>query len=281
MGIALRQSDNAFGVVSSYYAAAKREPTLRGDLEIGSTDSFKANFLDLVRMLAAKQQSHVVIVAHGGADGFIMPVTDTTSVSAQNSILVDLLAIVDGLPTFDGAKVTAFATNAGCTEDQVRDLATVCNRIRVHESNCLAVHVRGCKIGKKVENLATLRKLFNSVVVSAPTCPMLYANFSPIWRTPSFDVDKWKADNSAQTRRRDFTVGSSKLAMDVEYGGSSASTQGAIERIADLRTFANDVYGNTTHGKTQAMPIAAMWPDAGYFLPHEAGYKSQIVTSKA
>ncbi len=281
MGIALRQSDTAFGVVSTYYDASKREPTLRGDLEIGSTDSFRANFLDLLRMLADKQQSHVVIVAHGGADGFIMPVTDTTNVSAQNAILVDLLAIVDGLPTFDGAKVAAFATNTGCTEAQVRELATVCNRIRVHESNCLAVHVRGCKIGKNVANLTTLRKLFHSVVVSAPSCPMLYANFSPMWRTPSFDVDRWKSDTAARTRRRDFTAGSSRLVLDVDYGGSSASTQGAIQRIADLKAFADDVYGNSGHGKTQSMPIAAMWPDSGYFLPHEAGYKSQIVTSRA
>src|SRR5687767_13458859 len=76
MGIALRQSEPEFAIVDSYYAVAKREPTRRGDLEIARTDAFKSNFLDLVRTLVAKQQSHVVVVAHGNDSGLLMPITD-------------------------------------------------------------------------------------------------------------------------------------------------------------------------------------------------------------
>jgi hypothetical protein len=28
------------------------------------------------------------------------------------------------------------------------------------------------------------------------------------------------------------------------------------------------------------MPIAAMWPDTGYFLPHKSGYVDQIAASR-
>jgi hypothetical protein len=76
MGIALRPAKPEFAIVDEYYRRAKREPTRRGDLEISRTDTFKPNFLDLVRMLVAKQQSHVVIVSHGGGDGLHLDLTD-------------------------------------------------------------------------------------------------------------------------------------------------------------------------------------------------------------
>ena len=63
MGIALPPAKPEFAIVDEYCRRAKREPTRRGDLEISRTDTFKPNFLDLVRMLVAKQQSHVVIVS--------------------------------------------------------------------------------------------------------------------------------------------------------------------------------------------------------------------------
>ena len=279
MGIALRQSDSAFSVVDRYYAAAKKEPTGGGSVEVARTDTFKPNFLDLVRMLQGKQQPTVVVVAHGGADGLIMPVTATSSVSAQDSVLSDLVPLATSFPTLDAGKVTAFANNAGITEDEVGELAKACNAIQKHGSNCNEVHVRGCKIGKNSGNLDTLRKLFGSRKVTAPSCPMLYATFAPNWQMPALSVAEWKTKNTAQSGRRDFTAGGSALVLDVDYRGSSASTQGAIQRISDLPAFATTMYGNSTHGQTQSTIIAAMWPDSDYFLPHESGYASQIVTS--
>jgi hypothetical protein len=279
MPIALRQSDPAFSVVDKYYAAAKKEPTGGGSVDVARTDTFTANFLDLVRMLQSKQQATVVLVAHGGADGLIMPVTAKTNVSAEDSVLSDLVPLAASFPTLDAGKVTAFANNAGITEDEVGELAKACNAIQKHGSNCVEVHVRGCKIGKNSGNLDTLRKLFGSKKVTAPSCPMLYATFAPRWQMPALNVADWKSKNAAQTRRRDFTAGSSALVLDVDYGGSSASTQGAIQRISDLPTFATTMYGNSTHGQNQSMLIAAMWPDSDYFLPNESGYASQLVTS--
>jgi len=284
MGIALRQSDPGFGIVDSYYAKSKREVTKRGNLEIQSTSSFDANFRDLVKALIAKQQSHVVIVAHGYTGGFGMPVTSGTTVSANNSTLVDLVPLVDAHPSPDAAKVSAFATYVSITEDEVRELAGLCRQVRDHQANCVAVHVRGCNIGADIKNLETIRFLFNSLVVSAPKCPMLYAPLDPDWhKSPDLDVEAWKKANKEKTRRREFVdtvAGRSKFVLDVEYAGTKGSAQGAIQVADDLAKWADLIYDNKTHGTKRSMPIAAMWPDTGYFLPHESGYSDQIVASR-
>jgi hypothetical protein len=282
MGIALRQADPAFGIVDSYYAVAKREITRRGDLEVTRTDVFKSNFLDLVRTLAAKQQSHVVIVAHGTEAGFYMNVTETSTDSADNAVLSDLVTLVDSYPSVDAAKITAFASGYTTTEDDVKELVQVCHKVRNHDTNCVAIHIRGCKLGKKVENLDTIRKLFGSIVVSAPKCPMLYAPCTPEWSRPANkDVEAWKRTNSPDTRRREFSGdGRSRLVLDVNYAGTTSSTQGVIEHANDLPKWASVIYGNSTHGTQFSMPIAAMWPDDGYFLPHESGYLDQINASR-
>ena len=285
MGIVLRQSEPEFNIVETYYNAAKREPTRRGDLEVARTDAFRSNFLDLVRMLAAKQQSHVVIVAHGNDSGLLMPITDKTTDSADNSVIKDLVILVDEFPKLSATKVSQFAAGYNVTEDEVKELVAQCHKVRKHESNCLAVHIRGCKIGAKDENLVSIRKLFGSLVVSAPRCPMLYAPFTPVWSRPNDqNVAAWKAAHTPETRRREFVdtaAGRSRLVLDVNYGGSTASTQGVIEHADDLAKWADLIYKNNTHGTQRSMPIAAMWPEGGYFLPHETGYIDQIMASRA
>lgn len=284
MGIALRQSETEFGIVDTYYGVAKREVTKRGDLEISRTDPFKSNFLDLVRTLAAKQQSHVVVVTHGYSAGLIMPVTEKTTTSATNSILVDLVPLVEAYPSMDAAKVSAFATSASITEDEVKELAKICRQVRDHDANCVALHIRGCKIGADIANLDTLRKLFNSIVVSAPKCPMLYTPFNPMWhKNPDYDVEAWKTANQPKSRRREFVdtaAGRSKLVLDLDYALDKGSAQGAIAHADDLAKWADIIYANKTHAVQHSMPIAAMWPDSGYFLPHESGYSDQIVASR-
>jgi hypothetical protein len=282
MGIALRQSDPEFGVVDSYYAMAKREPTMRGDLEIKSTSSFTANFRDLVKKLIDKQQSHVVIVTHGYSGGLSMPLTSTTTVSAANATLVDLLALVDGLPIPNDAKLADFASKNSISEADALELAKLCGQVRIHDANCVAVHVRGCNIGVDVANLVTIRKLFRSLVVSAPKCPMLYSPFNPEWHTnPDLDVEAWKKKNKPKTRRREFVDATrSTLVLDLDYAGTKGSVAGAIHKIADLPKWADLIYNNKSHGTSHSMPLAAMWPDTGYFLPHETGYTDQIVASR-
>jgi hypothetical protein len=280
MGIALRPSDPAFDIVKTYYDVAKREPTRRGDLEIGSTAAYKGNFLDLVRTLAAKQQSHVVIATHGTADGTLLPLTDKTTSLADDEALQLLAALVDDYPKFDASSVTTFATTYSVTEAEVKELVKVCSKIRKHQANCVAVHIRGCNIGVKDDNLWTIQKLFDSLVVSAPECPMLYAQFNPEWSRPQDkDVGAWKSANTPASRRREFadpSAGLSTLVLDVNYAGSTSSTQGVIQHADDLTKWANVFYKNKSHGTQRHMPIAAMWPDTGYALPHEQGYIDQI-----
>lgn len=280
MGIALRPNDPDFSIVSTYYAVAKREITRRGDLEISRTDTFAPNFLDLVRTLDAKQQSHVVVVSHGYESGLLLKVTDSSSEVADNPVIRDLVVLVDEFPTFDATKISAFATGYSCTEDDTKELVRLCHKVRSHESNCLALHIRGCKIGKNVDNLENLRKLFNSTVVSAPKVPMLYSPCSPEWSRPADkDTEAWKRANSPDSRRREFedtAKGRSKLVLDVNYALDKASTQGVIRHADDLTKWATVIYGNSTHGVLRDMPIAAMWTDDNYFLPHEQGYLDQI-----
>jgi hypothetical protein len=280
MGIALRPAKPEFAIVDEYYRRAKREPTRRGDLEISRTDAFKPNFLDLVRMLVAKQQSHVVIVSHGGDDGLHLDLTDKTSDWADNRALLKLVLLVDEWPSLDAGHVKAYAKDYSISEAEVRALVQNCYKIRKHESNCLAVHIRGCKIGATTENLETIQGLFNSLVVSAPECPMLYATFHPDWSRPAEkDVDAWNTKNKAATRRREFYPpgsGLKRLVLDVNYAGSTSSTQGVVQRADDLAGWAAVVYANKNHGVQREMPIAAMWPENGYFLPQEQGYIDQL-----
>ena len=284
MGIALRQSDPGFEIVDAYYARAKRERTRRGDLEIGSTDAFRSNFLDLVRMLDAKQQSHVVVVAHGSDGGLLMPLSARTSDEADNEALARLLELVNQHPAVDASAVTAFVTDYNIPEDDVRALVAVCIKVRHHDSNCVAVHIRGCKIGANIENLDTIRELFDSIVVSAAKCPMLYSPFEPFWSRPADkDVDAWKSANPPDSRRREFVdpaKGLSRLVLDANYAGAKSSAQGVIQHADDLAKWANLFYGNITHGVQRQMPVAAMWTDTGYFLAHEQGYIDQIVASR-
>ena len=280
MGIALRPSKPEFAIVDEYYRRAKREPTRRGDLEVTRTDAFRPNFLDLVRMLVAKQQSHVVIVSHGNTDGLLLELTDKTSDFADNRVLSELSLLVDQWPTLDAQNVKDYATGYSITEAEVRALVQNCYKIRTHDSNCLAVHIRGCKIGAKTENLEAIQGLFGSLVVSAPECPMLYANFSPEWSRPSDkDVDVWKVSKKPDTRRREFYDpghNRSRLVLDVNYAGSTSSTQGVIQHADDIPRWADLFYGHNQHGIQRSPPIAAMWPENGYDLPHEQGYIDQI-----
>jgi hypothetical protein len=276
MGIALRQSDPAFGVVQQFYNAAKREPTTKGSVSVMSTDTFTPNFLDLLRMLDAKQQTEVVVVCHGGADGLIMSMSPNSNVSAKDLILVDLLDIVDN---GDATKRAAFINNASVTEDELAELERLAKKIRAHLASSVDVHIRGCKIGKTVGNLATIRKLLAARLVSAPSCPMLYAPYSPNWHRPTFDYEGWKTKNPPVTRRREFALGSAKMVLDVNYTGGSSAADGAITDINQFTPWLTQLYGNSSHGLTRNGPIAAMWPDSDYFLPHESGYVSQLVTS--
>jgi hypothetical protein len=278
MGIALRPSKPEFAIVDEYYKRAKREPTRRGDLEIARTDAFKPNFLDLLRMLVAKQQSHVVIASHGSDDGLLLPLTDKTTDSADNRVLSELSQLVDQWPSLNAGMVKAYATGYAISEAEVRALVQNCYKIRTHDSNCLAVHIRGCKIGAKTENLETIRGLFNSLVVSAPECPMLYTTFKPNWSRPAEkDVGAWISANQPDTRRREFYhSGLKRLVLDVDYAGATSSTQGVVQRADDLARWADVVYANKNHGVQMSMEIAAMWPESGYFLPHEQGYIDQI-----
>jgi hypothetical protein len=283
MGIALRQSESEFDVVKTYYDVAKREPTKRGDLDITSTEPFTSNFLALARKFVAKQESHVVVAAHGNDDGLIMSISANTSDPANTDAIKDLVAMVDEYPTFS-SKVSLFATAHSMTADEVRDLVTQCYTVRQANDNCVALHVRGCKIGAKDENVVSLRKLFGSLVVSAPKCPMVYAPFTPKWSRPwDQDVAGWKAAHKPDTRRREFVdkaAGRSRLVLDVNYAVSSGTTQGVIVHADDLTKWADLIYNNNTHGTQHSMPIAAMWPDTGYYLPHESGYVDQLAVSR-
>jgi hypothetical protein len=289
MGIALHQGEPEFAIVKTYYDAAGREPTRRGDLAISSTDSFTPNFLDLVKMLVAKKETHVVIVAHGYESGLLMPITAKNAAatndpdSADTPVIKDLSTMVDEYPNYSD-KVSKFAQGYSVMEDDVKDLIKQCYTVRKDVNNCVAVHIRGCKIGKNDENLLAIRKLFDSLVVSAAKCPMLYAPFTPNWSRPrDQNVDTWKTANKPNTRRREFEdkkAGRSLLVMDVNYTGSTSSTQGVIKHADDLPKWASVIYDNNTHGKLHSMEIAAMWSDTSFFLPHESGYVDQIMASR-
>jgi hypothetical protein len=283
MGIALVRDEKAFKIAKEYYEKAKREPTRRDYLAITSVDTYPPNFLDLVKKLVAKRQTHVVVVTHGSHDGLLLPVTATTRIDATNKAITDLNILVDDYPKFDAEAVKNFANVYQVREDDVKDLVKQCYTIRKDENNCVAVHVRGCDIAADLDNLLQLRLLFNSLVVSAPEVPMLYATFTPKWKPQDMDVLKWRGDNPAATRRRMFLehdAGRSALVLDVNYAGSTSSTDGVIEHAADLTKWADVFYGNNTHGTLHSMPIAAVWPDTDYFLPHESGYVDQLDASR-
>src|SRR5690606_32616800 len=78
MGIVLRQDNPGWDIIDAYYTQAKREPTLRGDLEVTATFTFGHSFGDLLKALVDRQASHVVIATHGNTNGLVMPLTSST-----------------------------------------------------------------------------------------------------------------------------------------------------------------------------------------------------------
>lgn len=286
MGIVLRQDNPGWDVIDDYYARAKREPTLRGDMEVTATFTYGRTFLDLVRALADRQPSHVVIATHGSANGLVMPLTSTTTISARTETLNLLLPLVEGLPIPDDAQLEAFAVTNNISNMEALELARVCGQVRRNSAASVVIHIRGCNIGANVANLTTIRQLFGARVVSGADCDMLYTPFEPDWHeSPDLNINTWKHSHPTGPRRRrefvDPVAGLSRLVIDLEKSGAGGSWRGAIERFADLPRWADLIYNNTTHGVTGQMPLVAMWlGGSGYFLPHEAGYAAHIVASR-
>lgn len=278
MAICIRQSGTRFGIVDKYYAAAQREPTKSAAIAVAGTDTFTANFLDMVKMLVAKQQSVIVLVTHGTAEGFTMPLTGSTAVAANTSVLDDLLTVVDPKPGSDvNFRRGIITKNASISDEELNALVDACRQVRNHLASTLEMHIRGCNIGKDVANLDKIRTLFGCKLVTAPTCSMLYASFAP---APNQNIEEWKTRNPPESRRREFTAGGSKLVLDLDDQGTNASSRGVIQKLGDLPAFASAVYLNSSHGKTTNMPLAAMWEGGTYHLPHESGYAGQLIESK-
>jgi hypothetical protein len=278
MAICLRQQSKGFGVVDRYYAAKKTEPTLKGTIDVNGTDTFTPNFLDLVKMIEAKQQSSIVLVTHGTASGFTMNLTDKTSASANTSVLDDLFTLVAPTPKTDIAyRRSILLQNAQIKDDQADELIARCQNIRSHLANALEIHIRGCNIGKDIANLVKIKSLFGCKVVTGPTCAMVIATFSP---APAPDLEAWKKLKSVSGHRReDLTAGSSKMIVDMDDLGTTATSQGAIQNLADLPAFATKVYGNSQHGVRQSMVLAAMWEGNTFYLPHESTYTGQLAST--
>lgn len=280
MAICIHQKSTGFGIVGRYYAARGAEPTLTGKVDVSGTDSFKPDFLSLVTMLDDKKQSSIVLVTHGTSGGFTMPITSESSVSADTSVLDDILTIVAPTPTTDiEYRRTIAKGNAKIDDKQLNAIVGRCQSIRSNLANAWELHIRGCNIGKDSNNLDKIKKLFGCKVVTAPTCAMIYATFNPF---PAPNVNDWaQSHNPAGRRRTDLKAGSSALIVDMDDLGTTATSQGAIQKRADLPQFANTVYANTTHGiqPGMGMVLAAMWEGSTFHLPHESGYTGQLVSA--
>src|SRR6185295_9077062 len=111
--------------------------------------------------------------------GMTMPIASSTKVSIGPEMST-LVRLVDkyGDGAGGGAEISAdliktTAERWSVTKKTLLSLVDTCWQIRWSPA-CVAVHVRACNIGAEPTHLDNLRKLFGSVVVSAPDCPMFY-----------------------------------------------------------------------------------------------------------
>ncbi|HEY0714945.1 MAG TPA: hypothetical protein VGF45_19855 [Polyangia bacterium] len=286
--IVLRPTSPAFAPVSSYYAAAPQEPTKRGALAVSQVADFGSSFHGLLDAIIAWKRAYIVVVSHGSAEsGLNLPVAAATKVVIGSAIDL-LLSVVDSISddgkTANAEALRAAANDSALPEATVLKIAQKCWKIRWANDLAFQVHIRGCDIGADRRHLRKIQRLFRSLVVSAPNCPMLYTNVNPLGsgRGPVSDVVAWGNKNRPVGRRFIYTrpSGPGPLLLDLEYLGTKAASQAAVQATADVRKWAQIFHDNLSTPSTNSFPVAALYPHDSdtYFLPHEPGYAERIVT---
>ncbi len=287
-GIVLRQNLPGFTVVNTYYSATGQEHTRRGPLPVDRVDSFANTFKSLAETILAKKRSHVVVVAHGNEDnGLIMPITTGTKV-ATGEAMTTLLAVVDSMDSSNGASADSDALDGaahdwGVSTTAVLGVAKPCWKIRSSDGIAVAVHIRGCNIGANTKHLHRIRRLFRSVVVSAPNTSMFYVMVSP--GQPVKDVEEWGRKHGAVGRRYIYTGSASSgigpMLLDIEYtpGTGRSSSQAAVQNRADIKRWAAIMHGNPNTPAQNSVALAGLYPrDLDYYyLAHESGYVDRLV----
>lgn len=284
-GLVLRQNRPEFSIVSEYYAAAAKEPTRKGLLPIDRTDTFNNTFKSLAETLLAKKRSHVVVVAHGTPEiGLIMPISHETKVSA-GYCLPNLVKVVDQLDDTDGKSasdsfVKGLSNDWAVPQSTVLSLAKTCRKIRWSDGMCVAVHIRGCNIGKDLAHLRAVQRLFRSVVVSAPDCSMFYVRVKP----KATDPDAYAKAKGPVGRRFVYSRPHlSKLVLDIDYAAGSASSLSVVGKSADVKGWAKVMHDVSSSNAVSSFVVAGFWPEDSkvYFLAHEAAYPDRLKTVKA
>ena len=272
VGIVLRPNLEAFGVISTYYASAPHEPTKKGTLPIDRVATYRPDFLSLLQMIAAVRRSHVVVVSHGSAyDGLILDIAPEVR-QVCSVCFPDLRRLVENWEQSGSLDLTAareFSSKWKLRPDTGTLLAKACHTIRNTPEICVALHIRGCDIGRDPENLRAIQQLLGCAVVSAPKCAMLYTIVRPVpGDTASF------AQRAVLGRRRTFEDREAgRLILDLEKIGVKASSHAASAAAIGkwARILLENPRAQTPHG---AFAVSALYPFdvPGYYLAHDPQY---------
>jgi hypothetical protein len=183
--------------------------------------------------------------------------------------LIDSLIQTGGKASGDDTKklLKNCAVNAKINETDCLSLANTCRQISQAADIAFHVHIRGCNVGKcsigvdTTKWLRQFQKLFRSMVVTAPTCPMFYTRVSP--GAPHVkSVDSFAASKPPAGRRFIYTSDTSgPMLLDIRYWGDTAPTLSAVENSADIQRWARVMYERPSVTALSSFVVAGTWPD--------------------
>src|SRR5213075_2435398 len=114
--------------------------------------------------------------------------TEVSAGSAMESLLKVVQSLDDKGENPDDETVRAAGNDAALPQATIIKMAKKCWKISNTPGMAVEVHIRGCGIGKDLKHLRRMQRIFNSTVVSAPNCPMLYTTVHPLSKGTVSDV---------------------------------------------------------------------------------------------
>lgn len=169
--------------VVSYYTSCGLETIGPGQIKTAQIRTFQT-LEELIDLLQRRAELHQVCVNHGDEKhGLLLPIATggirqmPRSVMDQLADLADLAATQPGKS--DDIIVSEIAQDAGIPKAAV--LRVVDKLVALRRRSPYIIHIRGCNVGRNPGYVASFKRAFGAMMVTAPKCRMTYQEIKMNW----------------------------------------------------------------------------------------------------
>lgn len=169
--------------VVSYYTSCALETIGPGRIKTGQIQYFQT-LEGLIDLFQRRGEMHQVFVNHGDEKhGLLLPIA-TGGLREMPHSVMDQLADLADLAAQDPAKsddimVSDVAGDAGIPKASV--LRVVGKLAALRKRSPYIIHIRGCNVGRNRGYVASFKRAFGAMLVTAPTCRMTYQEIKMNW----------------------------------------------------------------------------------------------------